>query len=96
MPLDDLKAFFAKLETDAALQEQARALQGSADDERVAGLCRLAADAGFAVTPEDLSSAAAGSAAAELDDESLRAVVGGICDVVGVLAGPRPGREFAG
>ena len=39
MPIDDLKAFFAKLETDAALQEQARALQGSADDERVAGLC---------------------------------------------------------
>ncbi|MEI6452790.1 MAG: Nif11-like leader peptide family RiPP precursor [Actinomycetes bacterium] len=96
MPIDDLKAFFAKLETDTALQEQARALQGSADDERVAGLCRLAADAGFAVTPEDWKSAAAGTAAAELDDQALRAVVGGLCDVIGSALGPRPEREFQG
>ena len=96
MPIDDLKAFFAKLETDTALQEKARELQGSPDEERVAGLCRLAADAGFAVTPEDWKSAAAGSAAAELDDESLRAVVGGLCDVVGEAAGTRPQREFRG
>ena len=96
MPIDDLKAFFAKLETDAALQEQARALQGSADGERVAGLCRLAADAGFTVTPEDWKSAAAGTAAAELDDESLRAVVGGLCDAVGISLGARPEREFLG
>ena len=39
MPIDDLKAFFAKLETDADLQAKARALQGSADEERLAGLC---------------------------------------------------------
>ena len=96
MPIDDLTAFFAKLETDADLQEQARAFQGSPDDERVAGLCRLAADAGFTVTPEDWKSAAAGSAAAELDDQSLRAVVGGLCDVVGEAAGTRPQREFRG
>jgi len=96
MPIDDLKAFFAKLETDTALQEQARALQGSADDERVAGLCRLAADAGFTVTSEDWSSAAAGAAAAELDDESLRAVVGGLCSSPGAGGGPRPEREFLG
>ena len=95
MPIDDLKAFFAKLETDAALQEQARALKGSADDERVAGLCRLAADAGFNVTPEDWTSAAAGSAAAELDDESLRAVVGGLCEAVG-FAVPHLDHEFQG
>ncbi len=95
MPIDDLKAFFTKLETDAALQEQARALQGSTDDERVAGLCALAADAGFTVTPEDLSSAAAGTAAAELDDQSLRAVVGGICESTGFFA-PHLGREFLG
>ena len=96
MPIDDLQAFFTRLETDAALQEQARALQGSTDDERVAGLCALAADAGFTVTPEDLSSAAAGAAAAELDDESLRAVVGGLCDVVGSTGGPRLERDFRG
>ena len=95
MPIDDLKAFFAKLETDAALQEQARALQGSADDERVAGLCALAADAGFTVTPDDLTSAAAGLAVAELDDESLRAVVGGLCQAVGFSV-PHLDHEFQG
>jgi len=95
MPIDDLKAFFAKLETDADLQDQARALQGSAEDERVAGLCRLAADAGFTVTPEDWRSAAAGAAAAELDDESLHAVVGGVCEITGDVA-PQFGREFRG
>ena len=95
MPIDDLKAFFAKLETDADLQAKARALQGSAADERVAGLCALAADAGFTVTAEDLKSAAAGSAAAELDDQSLRAVVGGICESSGFFA-PHLGHEFQG
>jgi len=95
MPIDDLKAFFAKLETDTALQDRARALQGSADDERVAGLCRLAADAGFTVTPEDWKSAAAGSAAAELDDQSLRAVVGGLCQAVGFTV-PHLDHEFQG
>ena len=95
MPIDDLKAFFAKLETDTDLQAKARVLQGSADDERVTGLCRLAADAGFTVTPEDLQSAAAGSAAAELDDESLRAVVGGLCEAVG-FAVPHLDHEFQG
>ncbi len=96
MPIDDLKAFFAKLETDADLQEQARAFQGSPDDERVAGLCRLAADAGFTVTPEDWKSAAAGSAAAELDDESLRAVVGGWCSSPGGFGRPNTEGEFPG
>ena len=95
MPIDDLKAFFAKLETDADLQDKARALQGSTDDKRVAGLCALAAEAGFTVTPEDLSSAAAGSAAAELDDQSLRAVVGGVCSSPGGFGRPTE-REFPG
>ena len=96
MPIDDLKAFFAKLESDADLQAKARALQGSAADERVAGLCALAADAGFSLTAEDLSSAAAGSAAAELDDQSLRAVVGGLCSSPGLVTGPSSERVFPG
>ena len=96
MPIDDLKAFFAKLESDADLQAKARALQGSAADERVAGLCALAADAGFTLTAEDLSSAAAGSAAAELDDESLRAVVGGWCGSPGGFGRPNTEGEFPG
>ena len=95
MAIDDLKAFFAKLESDTGLQDKARALQGSAGDERAAGLCGLAAEAGFTVTPEDLSSAAASAATAELDDESLRAVVGGLCDVTG-FAAPHLDREFRG
>ena len=95
MPIDDLKAFFAKLQTDTALQDKARALQTSPDDERVAGLCRLAADAGFTVMADDWKSAAAGTAAAELDDQSLRAVVGGICESTGFFA-PHLGREFLG
>ena len=90
MPIDDLKAFFAKLETDADLQAKARALQDSTADERVAGLCALAADAGFTVTAEDLK-----SAAAELDDQSLRAVVGGICESSGFFA-PHLDHEFQG
>ena len=95
MAIADLKAFFARLEGDTELQAKARALQGGADDERVAGLCSLAADAGFTVTPEDWSSAAATAASAELDDESLRAVVGGVCDVTG-FAAPHLDREFRG
>jgi len=95
VPIDDLKAFFAKLETDTALQDKARALQSSAEDERLAGLCALAADAGFTVTPDDWRSAAAGTAAAELDDESLRAVVGGLCEAVG-FAVPHLDHEFQG
>ena len=93
MPIDDLKAFFAKLQTDTALQDKARALQTSPDDERVAGLCRLAADAGFTVMADDWKSAAAGTAAAELDDQSLRAVVGGVCSSPGGFGRPSE-REF--
>jgi predicted ribosomally synthesized peptide with nif11-like leader len=96
MPIDDLKAFFAKLETDTALQDKARALQGSAEGERVAGLCSLAAAEGLSVTPEDLKSAAAGSAVVELDDESLRAVVGGVCGSPGLASGLPPDRVFPG
>ena len=94
MPIDDLKAFFTKLETDAVLQEQARALQGSPDDERVAGLCALAAallkSSGVNVKP----ASAASTAAAELDDQSLRAVVGGLCSSPGLASGPPSEREF--
>ena len=57
-----------RLETDAALKDKARALQGSAEDERVAGL----------------------------DDEALRAVVGGLCSSPGLASGLPPDREFLG
>jgi predicted ribosomally synthesized peptide with nif11-like leader len=95
MPIDDLKAFFATLEADTVLQDKARALQGLPEPERLTELCRLAVDAGFTVTPEDWKSAAAGTAGAELDDESLRAVVGGFCSSPGVAA-PNSQFEFRG
>ena len=47
------------------------------------------------MTAEDWKSAAAGSAAAELDDQSLRAVVGGICEVSGISV-PHLDHEFQG
>jgi predicted ribosomally synthesized peptide with nif11-like leader len=77
--IDDLTAFFAQLQNDQALQDQARALQGAPDDERLDGLCRLAGEHGFDVTPADWQHEAAGPAIAALDDESLRGVVGGAC-----------------
>jgi predicted ribosomally synthesized peptide with nif11-like leader len=86
MSIEDLKTFFGKLESDPALQDKARALQGGAADERVAGLCALAAGEGLTVTPADLGDEAARPAVAALDDASLREVVGGVaCDAVGSL-----------
>lgn len=76
MSIEDLTAFFARLHDDAALQEKARAVSGS-DEERLAAVCRLAADEGYTVTPEDLRSEQARPAAAALDDETLQEIVGG-------------------
>ena len=76
MSIDDMTAFFARLQEDPALQEKARAVSGE-DVERIDAVCRLAAEQGLTVTPEDLRSEQAGPAVAALDDEALRQVVGG-------------------
>ena len=76
MSIDDMTAFFARLQEDPALQEKARAVSRS-DEERLDALCKLAADEGFSVTPEDLRSEQAKPAVAALDDETLQQVVGG-------------------
>ena len=76
MSIDDMTAFFARLQEDPALQEKARAVSGP-DEERLAAVCGLAADEGYAVTPEDLRSEQARPAVAALDDETLQQVVGG-------------------
>ena len=94
MSVQDLTAFIAKLETDAGLQEKAKALQGRSDEERLSGLCKLAADAGLVVSPDDWASQALLPAAAKLDDEVLRGVVGGLCSSPGLASGPPPDREF--
>jgi hypothetical protein len=80
MSVEDLRTFFARLESDESLQEEARALDAGADEERLAGLCRLAAREGLEVTPEDWRHESVGPAVAALDDERLRDVVGAGCD----------------
>ena len=90
MSVDDLKAFFEKLESDPGLQERARALAAGEVGERAAGLSALAAEQGLEVTAEDLAAAAADPAVAALDDESLRTVVGGISCLVGLLSATSP------
>ena len=90
MPIEDLTAFFARLESDETLRDAAIGIEAAAGAERLDALCRLARDNGFAVTPEDWQHEAAAPAIAALDDESLRTVVGGTaCDAVGTaLGGP--------
>lgn len=86
MSIEDLTAFFAKLESDQALQDQALALQGARGEERLAGLTSLAAEHGFTVSAADWEHEAAGPAVAALEDEKLRDVVGGGCgDAVGLI-----------
>ena len=79
MSIEDLSAFFSRLESDTALQEQAFALQDVAGPDRLEGLCRLAKEHGFEVTSEDWQHEAAGPAIAGLEDDALRTVVGGVC-----------------
>ena len=94
MSLDDLTAFFTRLQEDPTLQDKARAVAGS-DEDRAAALCNLAADEGFAITPEDLRSEQAAPAIAALDDESLKQVVGGLfCNAPGFTSpSPGPGED---
>jgi predicted ribosomally synthesized peptide with nif11-like leader len=81
MSMDDLKAFFGRLQEDAALRDRVPALQDAEGAGRVGGLLRLAREHGFDVTREDLTHAASDPSAAELDDESLSGVAGtGPCD----------------
>ena len=79
MSIEDLTAFFAKLESDEGMQDQALALQGARGEERLAGLTSLAAAHGLTVTAADWEHEAAGPAIAALEDETLRDVAGGGC-----------------
>ena len=79
MSIEDLTAFFGRLESDEDLRDKAVELQDAGGAERVDALCRLAKEYGFEVTPEDWRHEAAGPAIAALEDESLRTVVGGVC-----------------
>lgn len=79
MSIEGLTAFFARLQEDPALQQQAFALQDAGGAGRVDGLCLLAEAHGFDVAPEDWAHEAAGPAVAALEDDSLREVAGGVC-----------------
>ena len=93
MSVEDLTAFLTRLQGDDALGEQAQAMQDAEGGARIDGLCRLAQEHGFDVTPADWAHEAAGPAIASLDDESLRKVVGGSCDSPGALGGGPQGDE---
>ena len=79
MSLDDLHAFFRKLEGDEELRREVIALDAASDEERMAALQALAAREGFAVTAEDWQHDSVGPAVAELEVEELRRVVAAGC-----------------
>ena len=89
MSAEDLRAFFARLEGDAALQERAAALSTASEADRADGLRRLAAELGLDVTADDLAAAAALPGAAALEDEQLKdvAAANGSCSIPGGVAG---------
>jgi predicted ribosomally synthesized peptide with nif11-like leader len=79
MPVEDLHAFFKKLESDEALRQEVIALDAVSDEERMAALQAMAAREGFAVTADDWAHDSVGPAVAELEDEELRSVVAAGC-----------------
>jgi predicted ribosomally synthesized peptide with nif11-like leader len=77
MSVDDLHAFFKKLESDEALRQEVIALDAATDDERLTALRALAGREGFVVVEEDWAHDSVAPAVAALEDEQLRGVVGG-------------------
>lgn len=80
MSVEELTAFVRKLESDEGLRQQAAALQNAGGAERIDGLCRLAAEHGFDVSPADWEHEAAGPAVAALSEDALGTVVGAGCE----------------
>ena len=92
MSIEGLSEFFTRLQEDDALREQAFALEGVEGVERRDGLCRLAAEHGFDVTPADWEHEAVGPAVAAFEDDALRDVVGGLgCGIPGYGVGGQHG-----
>jgi predicted ribosomally synthesized peptide with nif11-like leader len=77
MSVDDLHAFFKKLEADESLRREVIALDARSDEERFQALQELAAREGLTVTEEDWRHESVAPAVAALEDETLRSVVGG-------------------
>jgi predicted ribosomally synthesized peptide with nif11-like leader len=88
MSVEDLHAFFGKLESDESLRRQAMELDALSGQERFAALYALATREGFDVTEEDWRHESVGPAVAELADEQLRDVVGAGCGALEGLCVP--------
>ncbi len=81
--MENVKRFLEKVQTDAALQEKLKAMQGKPQVEVITAIMALAKENGFEITKEDLQKyveAAAKASAAqngELNEAELDAVAGG-------------------
>lgn len=87
MSVEDLHAFFKKLESDEDLRQEVIALDADSDEARFSALHALAARDGLEVTGEDWRHESVGPAVAALEDEELRSVVGAGCGANEGLAG---------
>ena len=76
MPEEQLNAFLEKVKADTSLQEKLRI---AASPEAA---IEIAKAAGFSITPADIQSEWMQSATAELSDEELEDVAGGIIRVI--------------
>jgi predicted ribosomally synthesized peptide with nif11-like leader len=77
MSVDDLHAFFEKLETDEILRQEVIALDALADEERARAVHDIAAREGYTITAEDWQHESVSPAVESLSDEALRGVVAG-------------------
>jgi len=97
MSVDDLHAFFTKLESDESLRQEVIALDAASEEERPEALYALAAREGFDVTEDDWRHESVVPAVAGLEDEALRSVVGGVgCQPWGLLGEDSVGAPVRG
>jgi len=79
MSVENVKAFFGKVEGDKGLQEELKALaeeRKAQEDAAMAKVVAVAAKAGFPFTADDLSKVQS-EAVGELSEDQLRQVAGG-------------------
>lgn len=79
MSVENVKAFFDKVEEDKGLQDKVKGLaekRKAHDAETASGMVKIAAEAGLEFTAADLAEARK-SAVGELSEDELRTVAGG-------------------
>jgi predicted ribosomally synthesized peptide with nif11-like leader len=79
MSVENVKAFFEKVEEDEALQDKVKKLaenRKAHDEEMASEMVKIAAAAGLDFTADDLA-AARRSIAGELSEDELRTIAGG-------------------